>query len=518
MIDGALIRYNFRVLMHHNGWLLSIPLAASQLTVFWTATTQRFSPSLPSTIVELVSPLLGAFLCAHLLSAEYRSGVGAMLASKPVDIRKVVLVRLSIALALVWFLAGLSLLTFHQSMEPYPLLPPLGASVVSTLFLSLLSLTFATLFRHPLAGFAVAALYWLLDLPPGPPMNPFLSLKSLASSFHPPGPRVEQPLTDPWWIAKGLLLLAALTLYLLHNRLLFLLGTPMTLRRSRRALAAAAGLIALYVVSGAVVKVGYGYTHRGALFPSDVAWFRRQFGVYGMLPVSALFGRNFQRYLGAIPNSWRVQQEGEADLMGDTEAHRRDLKRILEVAPRSVWAPSAAEQIARFEAVATVPLEERVAHYRVLVDRYPDSPYAPSALLQVAQLYAEASGGEEKARAAYALLLERYPRSPLRPAAYRYLAESDLRRADRAGAERNARLWVETAPVHETFVAWVFLADLQRAQGQGDAAKASEARALAAIDAFFVAAREGRTTLSEPRRIRVEGEARALAARLKGGR
>src|SRR5262249_20661148 len=145
--SSALIRYNFRVLMHHNWWLLVIPLAVSQLTVFWTATTQRFSPPLPASIVELVSPLLAAFLCAHLLSAEYRSGIGAVLASKPIDISKVVLMRLSIAIALVWSLGWLSLAAFYFGMEPYPMLLPGLAMMVSSLFLGLLALTFATLFR-----------------------------------------------------------------------------------------------------------------------------------------------------------------------------------------------------------------------------------------------------------------------------------------------------------------------------------------------------------------------------------
>src|SRR5262245_41574064 len=107
MFRNALLRYNFRVLMFHNWWLLVIPLAASQLTVFWTAVTQRFSDPLPANIVEMVSPLLAAFLSAHLLLAEYRSGIGAVLASKPIDIGKVVLLRLIIVIALVWALGGL---------------------------------------------------------------------------------------------------------------------------------------------------------------------------------------------------------------------------------------------------------------------------------------------------------------------------------------------------------------------------------------------------------------------------
>src|SRR5579862_1914211 len=131
MFRTALIRYNFRVLMFHSWWLLVIPLAASQLSVFWTAVTQRFSAPLPASTVESVSPLLAAFLSAHLLAPEYRSGIGAVLASKPVHIGKVVLLRLAIVMALVWALGLLSLLAFYFGMQPYPLLMPAVACLVS---------------------------------------------------------------------------------------------------------------------------------------------------------------------------------------------------------------------------------------------------------------------------------------------------------------------------------------------------------------------------------------------------
>src|SRR5437763_372179 len=118
MLRSTLLRYNFRILMHHNWWLLVIPLAASQLSIFFTLVTQRFAPTLPVSTVETTSPLLAAFLCAHLLAAEYRSGIGGVLASKPVDIGKVVLLRLIIVMLLVWALGFLSLAAFYYGMEP----------------------------------------------------------------------------------------------------------------------------------------------------------------------------------------------------------------------------------------------------------------------------------------------------------------------------------------------------------------------------------------------------------------
>src|SRR5579871_1630857 len=213
MNSGALLRYNFRVVMFNNWWLLVFPLAASQVTVFWNLITQKYSPALPVQTVEMVSPLVAAFLSAHVLSAEYPSRIGAILASKPVHLGRVVLMRLAAVLALVWALGALSLVAYFFG---FPGAMPLSsvvraalASVPSTLFLALFALTFATLFRHPLAGFGVAMLYWALDLPPGPPIQPYLSLRSLTSALafqEDPGPGT---LTGSWWIAKIVLLVAA---------------------------------------------------------------------------------------------------------------------------------------------------------------------------------------------------------------------------------------------------------------------------------------------------------------------
>ena len=513
MFSNSLLRYNFRVLMFHNWWLLVIPLAVSQITVFWTVTTQQFEPILPAISVETVSPLLAAFLCAHLLAAEYRSGIGAVLASKPVHIGRVVLLRLGVALALVWALGGLSLLAFYFGMEPFPLAAPALALAVSSLFLALLALTFATLFRHPLAGFGVAACWWLFDLPPGPPIHPYLSLKSLSSSFPGTGLAEDNALTEAWWAAKLLLVLGALALYLLHGRLLFTLGSPLTLRRKRRALAGAVGLLLLYLVSGAAVKVGYAYQHRGNLHPSDAAWVRRQFGPYGPLPVAALFGPTFKAYVGSIPNSWRLTQaqEGEADLLGDTVQHRRDLDRVLKAYPDSIWAPSALELRARLGLWSRTPPETRVGYYRILAERYPSSPYTASALFQIGRVYEEAAETDPaytpKAREAFEAFLARYPNHEDSADALRFLTLDARRRGDKAAAGNYAERWIMVAPPHEKFMACLTLAELCREEGNKEEARQAAQQAVDAVRDFRRAAQQRALTISEPRRVRAEQEA-----------
>ena len=61
---GALIRYNLRVVVFNNWWLLVFPIAISQFTVFWSIITEKFAPALPAANAETVTPLLAAFLGA----------------------------------------------------------------------------------------------------------------------------------------------------------------------------------------------------------------------------------------------------------------------------------------------------------------------------------------------------------------------------------------------------------------------------------------------------------------------
>jgi hypothetical protein len=191
----------------------------------------------------MVPPLVAAFLCAHVLSAEYRSRIGAILASKPIDARKVIFWRLLAAFALVWTMAAISLIAFSFPLGPFPVGKAFLAAIPSSLFLGMLALTIATALRNPLAGFAGSALYWAMDLPPGPPLNPFMSLRSLTSSMLAADTFGEQPLSEPWIIGKVLLLIGTAFLYVLHARLIFSLGTSAAPRVARRGAALASVLL-----------------------------------------------------------------------------------------------------------------------------------------------------------------------------------------------------------------------------------------------------------------------------------
>src|SRR5205807_8420288 len=123
-----------------NHWcLMEFPVAVSHFTVFWNIITPTVTPSLPVMGGELITPLLAAFLGAHSLSHEYKTRVGAILASKPLKISKVVVLRLSALLILVWILELISLGAYYFGMAPFDISKSFLASVPSTLFLTMLA-------------------------------------------------------------------------------------------------------------------------------------------------------------------------------------------------------------------------------------------------------------------------------------------------------------------------------------------------------------------------------------------
>jgi ABC-type transport system involved in multi-copper enzyme maturation permease subunit len=484
MSQVALLRYNFRIMMLNNRWLVAFPLIVSQLTVYWLIITRpHLSPDLPALSVELITPLLGAFLGAHLLSAEYRSRVGALLASRPVNIGRIVVLRLLVMLVLVWGLGYISLLAYTYGMEPFDMTRPILASIPSTLFLTMMALTFATLFRHSLAGFGVAAVYWAMDLIPGPPLQPYLSLKSLTSYYTVMSSPPDQTFLMNWWIAKWVLLAGALLLYMVHARLVFTLGSPQTAGLRRKTLLGAVALMIVYLASGALMRVTYGYANRGRLLPNDIGWFRHQFAPYGPIPVAALFGSDFTKFLGEMNNPWRVPEGNDADVIGDSVKHRHDLADLVNRDSKSMWAPSAADALARLEARRQTDVDKAVAFYRIVPDRYPNSPYVDFSLRQAARLYIDA-GRPAQAEATYAELMKRTPESVYRSEALRYLvqaAESSGRSDD---AVRWATQWSVIAPIEDRFDAWIALARLRKAHGDTAGAREAATATLKAVKAF----------------------------------
>jgi ABC-type transport system involved in multi-copper enzyme maturation permease subunit len=478
-----LLRYNFRVLMFRNWWLLVFPIAASQLVVFWNLITLRFEESLPAYSMEMVSPLLAAFLCAHVLSAEYRSGVGAILASKPVDIGKVVAIRMLVVQALVWALALLSLVAFYYGWQPYPIWPAFVACLPSTIFLGLMALAFATLFRNAWAGFGVASLWWVMDLPPGPLINPFLSLRSYSASLVSENMHRLLIFTRYAWEPKVVLLILAVGLYLWHRRLIFTLGSPHTAALHRRAVILAVLIPIVYAGSGAALKVGYLYFHRGRLLPDDTAWIRTQFAPFGPVPVAWAFGPVFAAYVGEIPNTWRLQSGDEADVYGNTEKHRRQVAAIVRRGTRSIWGSNVVELYTRLAGQQAGTPEERIALLRLIVERYPKGPHAAQAYVRIAREYTD-MGKMEEAREACERALDAPHTAREAADALRMLTNIHRQAGRTEEAIATARQWFDVADARQRFKAGEALFDMLNKSGRTAEARDVAAATLDAIRWF----------------------------------
>lgn len=509
-----LLRYNFRVVIFRNWWILVFPIAAGQLVVFWNLITLRFNEHLPAHVVETTPPLLAAFLSAHLMTAEYRSGIGAILASKPVDIAKVVLMRLVVVMALVWALAALSLVAFYYGWEPYPMAPAFLACIPSTIFMGLLALTFATLFRNAWAGFAVAAAWWAMDLAPGVAIQPFLSLQTVSDSMVSEAVHRTTVFTRYPWQPKLILLLLAVGLYVYHRRLIFTLGSQASARQRRRAIAAAVAIPVLYAVSGAVLKVGYLYANRGNLHPDDTAWIRQQLGPFGPVPIRWLFGPAFAAYVGEIPNTWRLAAGEDADVYGDTARHRHEVERLLRARTRSLWGSNIAELHTRLAGQSAQTPEERIALFSSAVAAYPNGPHAPGILVRMAREHLELGDGASAA-AACERAIEARPNRRVASDALRLLTQVHRDDGDLSAAAETAQRWAAVADTRQRFRALGTRFEILVAMGREAEAREAAQATLDAIAAF-------RREVNAPDAVRTAGgdtplirDADAMADRLK---
>jgi hypothetical protein len=170
-----------------------------------------------------------------------------------------------------------------------------------------------------------------------------------------------------------------------------------------------------YLVTGAACKVAYG-ARQESVYPTRArVWYRRQFEVYGQVPVARLFGRPFALYLGRMGRSSR--EEGGALLQsGRTPQDMQMLQRLLERYPRSRWADNALYELARAtkadltQGSAASP-QTVLDLYRRLVEQYPGSVFAPPALEEMATV-ARSAGDAAALSWAREQLLTRYAGSP----------------------------------------------------------------------------------------------------------
>src|SRR5438067_5308195 len=177
---GSIWRYTFKILTGSGYWVLIVPVAAMMIVSIWMmALANAFDQATADQIAEMMMSILGAFLVAHSLAPEYRSSIGAVLASKPVSLHRVLTLRVAIGVIAPIAFTAVPVILSSLTLKAVDVATPLLGALPSLWFLSMLALTFATLFRSPLGGFAVAAGLWVLDLEVGYGVHPLLSLESL---------------------------------------------------------------------------------------------------------------------------------------------------------------------------------------------------------------------------------------------------------------------------------------------------------------------------------------------------
>ena len=248
------------------------------------------------------------------------------------------------------------------------------------------------------------------------------------------------------------------------------IGSQLTPRLRRRVGVTGATVICLYLLSGAVIKVTYGYEHCRELPRSDLAWFRYQMSSFGPIPMSALFGPAFRGYVGDIGNPWAMSGEDEAGMIAPTEAHKRAMRRIIEKSPNSFWAPGAAYGLAQIEMQGEPNPDTIAAYYRGIMVRFPRSIYNEDALQNIARAYGADSSRNADTRRAYEELLQRYPFSRYRSEAYRFLFDSERSAQHLPEALQWAEKWSAVAPVQERFEALIDVVGLRQSTGDMEGA------------------------------------------------
>jgi hypothetical protein len=403
--NGRLWRYNYRILMGTGYWILVLPIAASQIVTLWMmALASDFSQVTATQIAEMMTPILGAFLVAHSMAPEYRSGVGGVLACKPVSLHRVVSMRAGLALAAAVFLTWVTLSVCSAGLKPIEVGKPVLAALPSLWFLSMLALTFASLFRNALAGFAVAAALWGVDQALGYSIHPLLSLQGLHAS------EAQDALAVLWPWSKVALVVAGFVLLTIHGRLLRGLYQMADRGNVVRVVGVVSALLVGYCASGAATVVSYAWLNRSNLTVPDVVWLQRQLKIYGPIPVAQFFGPAFSVYVSEVS-----PQISRAPTLR-VERLEAALKRW----PRSIWADGIAFTLGREQERANAPAS--VAAYQRVADVYAASPFAPRALAQIVRMDQANIPVETRLSAARRLVAE-FPRSPLVDVGVSYLSE-----------------------------------------------------------------------------------------------
>lgn len=213
----ALVRYNLQIVMANTLWVLILPLIFTVLTVgglFLQALLEprwTFYPSRAAGLAEGLMPILGAFICAHILDVELRQGAGEVLHAKAYPLWRTVALRTLLGLGVVLLFGLLGLGALRLALGEFSLVRVWLAALPSTLFLAMLGLLVAIRLQNALLSLILPLILWFLDFTASWFFNPLLSLSTY--KYFLLRQQGEHSLfvlfADWWWVSKiGLAVLA----------------------------------------------------------------------------------------------------------------------------------------------------------------------------------------------------------------------------------------------------------------------------------------------------------------------
>jgi hypothetical protein len=354
----------------------------------------------------------------------------------------------------------ITLMVCSTTLQAVDVGSPMLACIPSMWFLSMLALTFATLFRSALSGFAVAGALWALDMKMGYAVHPFLSLQGLHALLD------GDPLAGMWLIGKGTLLVAGALLLWTHGKLIRRVIRAPEQRDVIKMAGTVAAVLLVFVATGAATTVSYAYARRANLEQPDVVWLRRQLTNYGPVPVARMFGSAFATYVANPPE---VREGGSA-----TAVRVKQLEGVLQQSPHSIWADSIAFALGNER--EQISPGAAASDYIAVADRFGNSPFAPKALGRVVRSESPEIKPEIRLTAARRLLTD-YPQSREAEKAASLMEAMYPKTIGPQEMLRTALIAAQSGPDFQKPGWLLFAARIQSDQGQKDAAIATARKA-----------------------------------------
>ncbi len=403
-----LLRYNFRICAGLGPWLIVVPVGATMLVLFGLMSLASLIRTwTPGLVLEVLGPLLIAFVGANLLRPEYQYNSLETILTRPISFRIILSVRVLFAALGILALEALLCLYMTSVMHIEFSTPTvLFASAVSMAFLASLAIAVAAAWRSPTLGVAAAAAVWGLDLIAGPVLNPVVTLRGYAQSLAQPG-----ELWDRWLLGKGILVALAVLLSIAAAKAARQPTAQRTIRRLVRSTVAVISIAVVYAGTGAGYKIHWMRQQEAALLNRSRLMYQQAFSVYGPVPVAYLFGPVFAQFVGYRPPWVKLPTATKGAFAPYREYEIEELREVAFGHPKSVWADNALFELGRMltheaDQPDMGPEESRFGFecLELLVNEYPDSPFAPAALGRLTYLYGTFGRTAEADEAGHRLL------------------------------------------------------------------------------------------------------------------